>query len=65
MSAQAFEDFAIDQQEPATSRSRFCGIRDFIDLADEYLSASRLGWFFHLAGSGHVRIQSRSAILAY
>lgn len=49
-----YEEFALDLQEPATRRSQFCGLRDFIDLTDEYLSASRLGWMFHLSGSGHV-----------
>lgn len=64
MSARAYEDFTIDEQEPGTRRSRFCGLRDFIDLADEYLSASHLGWFFHLAGSGHVSSRHRSATTA-
>ncbi|CAM1510232.1 Fc.00g005670.m01.CDS01 [Cosmosporella sp. VM-42] len=33
--------------------SRFCGVRDFFDQLDEYITMSRFGKFFHLAGSGH------------
>lgn len=48
------EEFVVESHEPAARRSKFCGLRDFSDLADEWLSASRFGHFFHLAGSGHV-----------
>ncbi|KAF4982034.1 hypothetical protein FZEAL_2284 [Fusarium zealandicum] len=34
-------------------RSRFCGVRDFLDNVDGYITTSRFGHFFHLSGSGH------------
>ncbi|KAH7242381.1 permease family-domain-containing protein [Fusarium tricinctum] len=39
--------------EAEATRSRFCGVRDFLDNVDAYLTTSRLGYFFHLSGSGH------------
>ncbi|SPJ71184.1 related to purine transporter azgA [Fusarium torulosum] len=39
--------------EAAVGRSRFCGVRDFLDNVDAYITTSRLGYFFHLSGSGH------------
>lgn len=35
-------------------RSRFCGVRDFFDRVDEYVTTSKLGYFFRLGGTGHV-----------
>ncbi|KAF5673470.1 MFS AGZA xanthine uracil permease [Fusarium heterosporum] len=35
------------------SRSRFFGIRDFLDNVDGYITTSRFGHWFHLSGSGH------------
>ncbi|RSL77206.1 hypothetical protein CEP51_009279 [Fusarium floridanum] len=40
-----------DQGAPSTSR--FCGVRNFLNKVDGYISSSRLGYFFHLSGSGH------------
>lgn len=40
--------------EAEATRSRFCGVRDFLDNVDAYVTTSRLGYFFHLSGSGHV-----------
>ncbi|KAF5017893.1 hypothetical protein F66182_10151, partial [Fusarium sp. NRRL 66182] len=34
-------------------RSRFCGVRDFLDGVDGYIATSRFGYNFHLSGSGH------------
>ncbi len=48
------DEFVVESQEPAARRSKLCGFRDFTDLADEWMSASRFGYFFHLSGSGHV-----------
>ena len=42
--------------EEDVGRSRFCGVRDFFDRVDEYITTSRFGKVFHLAGSGHVGI---------
>ncbi|CAJ0551132.1 Ff.00g110620.m01.CDS01 [Fusarium sp. VM40] len=39
--------------EAEATRSRFCGVRDFLDNVDAYVTTSRLGYFFHLSGSGH------------
>ncbi|KAH6953198.1 permease family-domain-containing protein [Fusarium avenaceum] len=39
--------------EAEATRSRFCGVRDFLDNLDAYITTSRLGYFFHLSGSGH------------
>jgi hypothetical protein len=50
------DEFVVESQEPTARRSKFCGFRDFTDLADEWISASRFGYFFHLSGSGHVSI---------
>ncbi|KPM43558.1 putative xanthine/uracil permease [Neonectria ditissima] len=36
-----------------TSRSRFCGFRDFLDVTDSTVTTSRFGRFFHLSGTGH------------
>lgn len=52
------DEFVVESQEPAARRSKFCGFRDFTDLADEWISASRFGYFFHLSGSGHVSMLS-------
>jgi hypothetical protein len=41
--------------EAEVGRSRFCGVRDFLDIVDAYITTSRLGYFFHLSGSGHVK----------
>lgn len=38
------------------SRSRFCGVRDFFDLVDNWVTTSRFGQVFHLAGTGHVSL---------
>ncbi|RSL57149.1 hypothetical protein CEP54_008424 [Fusarium duplospermum] len=40
-----------DQGAPSTSR--FCGARNLLNKVDGYITSSRLGYFFHLAGSGH------------
>ncbi|PMB68043.1 putative xanthine/uracil permease [Beauveria bassiana] len=53
MSRTSHDEFVVESQEPAVRRSRFCGLRDFCDLADLWLSASRFGHFFRLGGSGH------------
>ncbi|XWW96692.1 hypothetical protein V2A60_004669 [Cordyceps javanica] len=53
MSQPSHDEFVIESHESAARRSRFCGIRDFCDLADLWISASRFGHFFHLGGSGH------------
>lgn len=42
----------LNQEE--VGRSRFCGVRDYYDRVDDYVTTSRFGKFFHLAGSGHV-----------
>ncbi|KAF4964825.1 hypothetical protein FSARC_7287 [Fusarium sarcochroum] len=34
-------------------RSRFCGVRDFLDNVDGYITTSRFGHYFRLSGSGH------------
>ncbi|KAK3175789.1 hypothetical protein K4F52_010000 [Lecanicillium sp. MT-2017a] len=47
------DEFVVESQEPAARRSKLCGFRDFTDLADEWISASRFGYFFRLSGSGH------------
>ncbi|KIL90531.1 mfs agza xanthine uracil permease [Fusarium avenaceum] len=39
--------------EAEATRSRFCGVRDFLNNLDAYITTSRLGYFFHLSGSGH------------
>lgn len=54
MPSTGYDEFTISHDEPVVRRSRFCGLRDFLDLSDEWLSASRFGRLFHLAGSGHV-----------
>lgn len=54
MARTTHEEFVVESHEPDARRSKFCGLRDFSDLVDEWLSASRFGHFFHLAGSGHV-----------
>ncbi|KAJ6779340.1 hypothetical protein PWT90_04278 [Aphanocladium album] len=53
MSQPRHDEFVVESHEPAARRSKFCGLRDFCDLADEWISASRFGHFFHLSGSGH------------
>ncbi|KAJ2980629.1 hypothetical protein NQ176_g2524 [Zarea fungicola] len=62
MARTTHEEFVVESHEPDARRSKFCGLRDFSDLVDEWLSASRFGHFFHLAGSGHPNeISSASA----
>ena len=56
MSRSGYDEFVVEHDEPAVRRSKFCGLRDFIDLTDEWLSASRFGRLFHLSGSGHVSL---------
>ncbi|ATY58459.1 purine transporter [Cordyceps militaris] len=53
MSQPIHDEFVVETHEPSARRSRFCGLRDFCDLADLWISASRFGHFFHLGGSGH------------
>ncbi|KAM3551177.1 hypothetical protein ARSEF4850_007999 [Beauveria asiatica] len=53
MSRISHDEFVVESQEPPVRRSRFCGLRDFCDLADLWISASRFGHFFRLGGSGH------------
>ncbi|KAF7559854.1 hypothetical protein G7046_g4299 [Stylonectria norvegica] len=42
---------SLTSEDPG--RSRFCGLRDFLDRLDEYITTSRFGRVFHLSGSGH------------
>jgi hypothetical protein len=44
-----------NRDQGAPSSSRFCGARDLLNKVDGYISSSRLGYFFRLSGSGHVR----------
>ncbi|KAJ4145621.1 hypothetical protein LMH87_004467 [Akanthomyces muscarius] len=53
MSQPSHDEFVVESHEPAARRSKFCGLRDFCDLADEWISASKFGHFFRLCGSGH------------
>ncbi|KAJ4263149.1 hypothetical protein NW762_006771 [Fusarium torreyae] len=34
-------------------RSRLCGVRDFLDNVDGYITTSRFGHYFRLSGSDH------------
>lgn len=46
------EDVGITQH---LGRSRYFGLRDFVDRVDHYVTTSAFGYFFTLSGTGHVR----------
>ncbi|KAF4980625.1 hypothetical protein FDECE_17841 [Fusarium decemcellulare] len=46
-----YDQSSVASQEG--SRSRFCGVRNFLDSVDRFITTSRFGRIFHLSGSGH------------